>query len=383
MNAKFFDEQLEQSLVKATIVERYFRAWASLMEQVSKRRVEEPRIGYIDLFAGPGRYKDGAKSTPLRVIESAVSDPWLRRSLVALFNDKDEAAVKDLQAALDSLPGIETLKHRPEVRHGDVGDELVSSFASTRLIPTLYFVDPFGYKGLSLKLINSVLKDWGSEAIVFFNFNRINMGINNLMVEPHMQALFGEERIHTLRDEVAGLSPREREEAVINAVAAAMVDIAGRSIYVLPFRFLRGDGVRTSHYLIFATKSIKGLEMMKDVMARSSDADDDGVPYFEYSPGPSRQPGLFPERRIEQLAEQLSQHFAGRSIGFDEVFSDFEHSQLGTPYLRKHYRQALKVIEEAGGLDCTYSEPGKKRRRGTYSDKTTIHFPVLAAEPVA
>lgn len=333
MAAKFFDEQMEQSLVKATIVERYFRAWASVMEQVFRRSGREPRIAYIDLFAGPGRYRDGAKSTPLRVVESAISDPWLRSSLVSLFNDKDEAAVTDLQDSFDALPGIDTLKFRPEVRHGEVGKEIVAAFEGTHLVPTLFFVDPFGYKGLSLKLINSVLKDWGSDAIVFFNFNRINMGISNLAVEPHMQALFGEENVHLLRDEVAGMSPREREERVINAVAAAMVDIAGRSIYVLPFRFRRADGARTSHYLIFATKDLKGLKLMKGVMARSSDSDDEGVPYFEYSPGPSRQPGLFPESRIEKLSEQLHQHFAGRSLRFDELVGDFEHSQLGTPFL--------------------------------------------------
>ena len=56
------------------------------------------------------------------------------------------------------------------------------------------FVDPWGYKGLSLRLINSVLKDWACECIFFFNYNRINMGLGNDAVKEHMDALFGEER---------------------------------------------------------------------------------------------------------------------------------------------------------------------------------------------
>ena len=47
-------------------------------------------LTYIDLFAGPGRYKDGTKSTPLLVIEKAIADPKLRNRLVTMFNDVDE-----------------------------------------------------------------------------------------------------------------------------------------------------------------------------------------------------------------------------------------------------------------------------------------------------
>ena len=61
-------------------------------------------------------------------------------------------------------------------------------------MPTFFFVDPWGYKGLSLRLINSVLKDWGCDCVFFFNYNRINMGLGNDAVEKHMDALFGKER---------------------------------------------------------------------------------------------------------------------------------------------------------------------------------------------
>ena len=53
----FFDEQTEQSLVKATIVAKYFDAWASVIVNTQKRNPHQPqKIAYIDLFAGPGRY---------------------------------------------------------------------------------------------------------------------------------------------------------------------------------------------------------------------------------------------------------------------------------------------------------------------------------------
>ena len=49
------------------------------------------------------------------------------------------------------LPDIGTLKHKPKVFNNEVGEEIVKMFEERALIPTLFFVDPWGYKGLSLR----------------------------------------------------------------------------------------------------------------------------------------------------------------------------------------------------------------------------------------
>jgi len=173
----FFDEQKEQSLVKTTIVAKYFNVWANVIINTQKRYPQHSKkIAYIDLFAGSGRYKDGTQSTPLEILKNAVSKPDLRERLVAIFNDKDEENSKALEKTISEIPGIENLKYKPEVYNQEVGEEIVKMFENMNLIPTLFFVDPWGYKGLSLRLVNSVLKDWGCDAIFFFNYNRIKYG---------------------------------------------------------------------------------------------------------------------------------------------------------------------------------------------------------------
>jgi three-Cys-motif partner protein len=72
---QFFDEQTEQSAVKAAIVSKYFWSWAKIIMPRSR----SDKIAYIDLFAGTGRYKDGSKSTPLLVLEKAINDENMRR----------------------------------------------------------------------------------------------------------------------------------------------------------------------------------------------------------------------------------------------------------------------------------------------------------------
>ncbi len=85
--AKFFDERSDQSEVKARIVEKYFYAWANVVMPTAQK--SGGRLAYIDLYAGPGRYKDGAASTPLLVLQHAINDPKLASMLVALLNDSD------------------------------------------------------------------------------------------------------------------------------------------------------------------------------------------------------------------------------------------------------------------------------------------------------
>ena len=189
---KFFDERSDQSEVKARIVEKYFHVWANVVGSAARSR--GGKIAYIDLYAGPGRYKDGAASTPLLVLERAISDPNLHDMFVALFNEGDKGRATTLKEEIAALPGIERLKHKPSVLCGPINEDAERYFNETRLVPSFSFVDPFGYKGLSLKIVNGVIKDWGCDCVFFFNYNRINAGFTNAKVEHHIAALFGEER---------------------------------------------------------------------------------------------------------------------------------------------------------------------------------------------
>ena len=355
MAKQFFDEAKEQSVVKATIVKKYFMAWFRVIKSTVKQC--DNRVAYLDLFAGPGRYEDGTISTPLLVLEQAIADPDLREMLVTRFNDRDEANSKSLQKAIDKLDGIGTLKYQPVVEHGEVGTKMIKEFESINLIPTLFFGDPWGYKGLSLKLINSVLKDFMCECIFFFNYNRINMGLPNPTVEPTISTpLFGEVRAEDLRDKLKPLNPAKRELAILENICEALIEMGGK--YVLPFRFKRPDGSRTSHHLIFVSKNPRGYKIMKDIMAKASSWSDQGVPSFEYNPS-YRSEGLFFEfaRPLDELEGLLIEEFSGQSIRMDAIY---EQHNYGRPFVEANYKNVLNAMETKGLITC--DPPAGKRR---------------------
>ena len=364
--SSFFDQSTDQSRVKAAIVANYFWAWAKVIISVAKNG-RDRRIAYIDLFAGPGRYTDGTLSTPLLILERAIADPDLREMLVTVFNDCNSDHSRTLETAIAALPGIETLRYKPCVQNYEVGDDIVKQFEQRSLVPTLFFVDPWGYKGLSLRLINSVLKDWGCDCIFFFNYNRINMGLPNEAVDEHMDCLFGKERADALRESLKGLAPAERETAIVEELSQAIRDLGGK--YVLPFCFLNDQGTRTSHYLIFVSKHVRGYEIMKEVMAKQSSTADQQVPSFSYCPADRKYPLLFElTRPLDDLEQMLLDEFAGRTMTVKGLF-DAHH--VGRPYLLKNYKAVLLKLEREGKIEANPA----KRKANTMADHVQVSFP--------
>jgi three-Cys-motif partner protein len=365
----FFDEQEEQSLIKSTIVSKYFWAWAKVITSVQNRYDNsDKRIAYIDLFAGPGRYEDNSKSTPLLVVEKVIEDQIMRERLVTFFNDRNPKNVQSLQMAIRELPGIEKLIHQPVIENIEIGSAIAEQFKQMKLVPTLLFVDPWGYKGLSLNLVDSVLKNWGCDCIFFFNYNRINMGLNNEIVREHMNALFGEKRANELRTKLSILSPHRRELTIVEELAQAFQTLGYP--FVLPFRFRNHQGTRTSHHLIYISKEFLGYNIMKGIMAGVSSSAAQGVASFEFNPADKQMSLLFElNRPIDDLAEMLLSEFAGKTLTLDDFY---ERHSVNKPYTERNYKDVLLRLEDEGKIIA--APPKSERRKGTFSNKVKIEF---------
>lgn len=293
--------------------------------------------------------------------------------LVTIFNDKNQEHAKSLNEAIRELPGFDRLKHLPQVGCEEVGAEIIKMFARMKLVPTLLFVDPFGYKGLSLVLIHSVLKDWGCDCIFFFNYNRINAALNNSKVREHMNVIFGEERTGRIREKLERAEPIERERLVIEELSQALKEMGAP--YVLPFCFKNEQTNRTTHHLIFATKDFKGYDIRKGIMADKSSTHEQGVPSFEYSGPPERcrlQLALW--KPLDALEEGLQREFAGQTLTMRDIY--IRHN-VGTPYIDANYKYALTNLEAGGKISARPPAEKRPRRhnRATFGNDVMVTFP--------
>lgn len=367
---EFFDDQRAQSRVKSTIVVKYFKAWARIMAgQV--RAEPNPRLIYIDLFCGPGKYEDGSVSTPLLLLEHVIATSELRDKVIAFFNDEDPARTADLETNIRALPGIDTLKHLPQIRTGEVDEVLVKDFASINMVPAFSFIDPFGYKGITLELLEALVKGWGSDMVLFFPFDRINAALTNAKVTKHVDALFGKERADRLRELTSGMHPEKREALVIEEFAEALRNRG--YAYIIPYIFEYEQRDRTSHYLIFVTKHPLGYGIMKNIMYKASKDKNQGIARFGYVRSESDKTPLLAllNRPLDELCDDLLDFFAGKQLTMEEIHREHQKALGINPFIEKNYKDALNILDE--GKRIKTSKP--HRRKGTFADDIKVTFP--------
>jgi three-Cys-motif partner protein len=379
MGDEFFATPDERSLAKTKIVANYFGAWARIVLPQAKRHGLDS-IAFMDLFSGPGRYQDGKASTPLWILGRAVADPNLYEHLELHFNDKDRHNSTRLEQEIAAFDGIDRLKFRPTVSNAEISTDLLPILKRAEIVPTLFFIDPWGYKGLSLDLLSSAIRGWGCDCIFFFNFNRINPAIDNEKVDELIDDLFGRERAQLLRQKLVGMSGYAREMMILNEMAEAIYSIGGK--FVVPFRFSVRGSSRASHYLIFISKHFRGFHVMKDVMAGVGASSEDDSIRFEFNPAPSQlQLGLiddfFAAQRIQELENMLLEHFRGRNMLVKDAYEEHEIARNGTSFLLRDYKTAIRNLE-AVGLVYLDQPPDQRQKRGgvvTVGDMRTVFFP--------
>jgi three-Cys-motif partner protein len=378
----FFEHRTASSAKKGAIVERFFKAWASIVGRHS------PRLLYLDVFAGPGSYdrdENGAPATPehpvyataMRVLKAVCDNPSFTQAVISIFNDGNARYVEQLKANINALPGSELLRYKPQVFCGMVSEQITQAFMKAANAPACFFVDPFGYKGLTKKLIASVLTEWGSDCLLFFSYNRINRAIGHDAFDEHLNALFGDEELAQLRARLSSdMSPTAREDVIMSSLFAALGTIGGD--YCIKYRFRAKDG-KTRHFLVFTSKRIEGYDAMKKAMAQESDKTSDNVPTYEFAElgdqptlfAVPTQPRAFPWT-IAWLCRDLQTQYAQLERSFASIVK--EHN-VGLPYLEPHYRAAIKQLNTRGAV--TLRKPdGSKVKANTCPPDTLVYFKV-------
>lgn len=364
--AEFFHAQKDESRVKTDIVEAFFGGWARIIGAHQKRNHEPVHLGYVDLFAGPGCYDDGTETTPVRILKRVLENEEWRRVTLLFFNEREAALLEALRTNLTRVQKEEgkTLGLEPVLRNVSIDSGYNDCVSSVRNRPTLFFVDPWGYIGVTLRLLRDlVLAGFGNDLIFFFNYRRINAAVSNDLFKTRMDELFGS-RSDSLRREVATLHGYAREVAIVNAISSEISENVAE--YVQRFRFGPTED-EASHYLFFVSKSRKGHEVMTNIMAKRSPVDRFGVPTFEFTR--STQGSLFAQDPIETLAESLIAQFRGKELTVKAIF---DADAPGKQLQMKQYKTALMRLEARGNIEA--QPAANERRAGTLGDQVIIRF---------
>jgi three-Cys-motif partner protein len=139
------------------------------------------------------------------------------------------------------------------------------------LLPSFFFIDPFGYSGFHISTLKRILKYEQSELFINFMIYDIIrfIEVDHSQQRMNMNELFGCNDFSA----VSGYaSSEEKQQFLVNLYCKQLRAYAGAR-YVMPFRInTPGMGTRPKYYLIHASNHIKALMEMKNNMAKVSHA---------------------------------------------------------------------------------------------------------------
>lgn len=359
VEAEFFKKLREGSRIKQKIVTDYFVAYNRVMT-----RGPGAKVGYADLFAGPGLYTNPEgttqKSIPVLVCEATIREDLFRQKVHLWFNEGNSENYEQLKAAIHAVPGVATLRYDPTIDKKII-DARWAAKLSKLPVPTLVFLDPCGYKGLSLKLIASILRGFGNDCIFFFNYSRINMKLDLAIMNKSVDEFFEPERAKILRAKIQNRSASEREEIILAAVKSSITEARAIPLF---FGF-KSDRGRRSHHLVYASKNRSAAEMMKSILRSASSDVTEGVGSSEHDPRTGRAaPSLF--AGLYEVEERLLSVFANRTIRFDALLQE----EAAQKYTESNYRDAILRLEHEGRV--IVDPPAEKRRLQAGGEKRTL-----------
>jgi three-Cys-motif partner protein len=309
--AKHFTAFGDHTLLKHAILQAYLQAWGF---KLLGWGTAGDAVFFVDGFAGAGQDKNRNPGSPIiacRIAQQvrahfAKLGRVVRMGVIAVESSRRNHEI--LSALLAPFDRVESGSVR--VLLGSVSDHMDEIARETGVSPTLFFLDPFGVKGLDAKAYPTMMAGDHNEILALFS----DTGAVRLRGLVHADAGF-EHQINALRvspslfpeidaqaaQELQGKADRKRQQLAQLSPAAqdAISSALGESNWVSELRDLNSQEARTElivrflkklassgakylqivpmrgargghkYYLVHASKSLKGYTTMKEAVSQS------------------------------------------------------------------------------------------------------------------
>lgn len=357
----FFEKQTLSSKVKASIVSEYFPKYCSI---IVRKHVPE-KIGYLDLFSGPGMYEDGNPSTPILIARNCLKDEDLKNRVWMVFNDKCYS--EQLKENFNKEFPEGTFKYKPHFGHSTVGesqeinDFIVNNTCKGRFNeqPSVLFIDPWGYKGIETNVLSQFLSYWGNELFIFINSKRINPALENDKFEEPMRCLFPNSYDKVKVEIRNKRTVSERLQFIIDNLGKEYEALLKSRVYYTAFKFQEEDIETTSHFILHLTKNSRGFDLVKQIYNDFANVGTvfDGINTYTFDVKKITNPveELFDtnSENIDALKNMLLEEYKGRTITSYDLFEEHQQNCL---YSRSHYVKALRRLVEEGLIESEFTD---------------------------
>lgn len=347
------------TLAKHDLLRRYLGAWFPIMYQRNKR------IIYLDAFAGPGVYTGGEQGSPLIALKTLITHKVFPKmggtEFWFVFIEEDKSRYQRLEQEIATF--WQKKDEHSNIKIDVINDEFINIAQDVlnkiepkgaTLAPAFAFIDPYGWKGITLNQMMQFVSFDKWEILFTFMVEYISRFLDKPDTQKSLRDYFDTDKY----SEFGSLSGIERRKS-LRDLFVAQLESSFR--HITPFEMVSNRG-KTEYFLIHGTRNIKGLEVMKDVMWML-----DPTGNFRFETRWMGRQVLFGSEIIQDLKNAIFEKFEGREVSI----SDIEKFVLtDTPYTIKHVRKPLKEMETEGIISAT-----NRQRKRTYPSGTRIRFP--------
>jgi len=348
---------------KHDLLKNYLAAWFPILSSVSNR------ILYIDGFAGPGIYSSGELGSPVYAIKTAyehmLKDKF--KEIVFLFIEKRKDRAEKLKEVLrrefPDLPNDNIKYFVVSDEFDRTLDKLLADLdsQSSSLAPTFAFIDPFGYSGFPMDLMERLLAQPKCEIFITFMSGFIKRFLDEGKEEV-LTKLFNSTEWMDIKK-----SQNPKDQQVLDLYIKQLKKCCSVE-HVKSFKMINKFNMPIYH-LVFCTSNIKGLEVMKKAMwnvditgeYKFADNWDEKQSFlFEFSDK---------THWIPQAARAVYNEFQGRTTSIPDIN---RYVIAETPFL--FYKSILQYIENNIEGSIANVILDRKRRRGSFPDDCFIVF---------
>ncbi len=346
---------------KHQILEEYLKAWFPIMSKWSGR------IMYLDGFAGPGVYSKGEECSPIISIRIA-RNHFLKDKLgeiIFWFIEKDEKRANKLPEVLkERFPDLPK-NFRFKVVKSDFVTVVEKNLDALekegdKLLPTFAFIDPFGFSDFPMSLISRLLRYDKCEVLITFR-----AGFVNRFTKLHQNViddLFGTHEW----SEINKMGDPDGRRNFILQLYQNQLTRATNAKFVKTFE-MTGRKNQLIYYLIFATKHLSELEVIKEIMFK---VDKKGTYRFSDRTDPKQTFILDYENKehwVSEASKLVYTKFRGQRVSIEEIR---EFVVVDTPYIFR--KKILRHLESS--MPSRIVKVDGRTRPSTYPDGCKITF---------
>lgn len=321
----FFENAANHSIAKIMLLKEYLTIWIRKITYGLKSKCL-----ICDTFAGEGIYSDGTKGSPfviLDVVQDYLNQMPNSYEVYLAFIEADNNNFILLKKNLEEYLKVEIQPNKfvtcgngklnvmvSNSKHQDFLEGLQKSVG--QLIPSLFFIDPFGFKGVSLQQLTALMNKYNAcEVLVNFMYEEFNRFKRIDSIAKTLNDFFGSD-VCKLVESVNEMNPKDRRNTIIAEYKKNCKD--NKIKYVLDFDIQKDDSAAFKMALIFMSNNSHGFNVMKSAMLKLCKNVE-----FEYLTCEAKKPSLFSfceeDWLLDEMKSELFNKFHGQSVTRDEV----------------------------------------------------------------